>query len=171
MGRRPVKTSPLSIAKRFLGLREEPGAKSNPLVLAMLQRAAPWVKDDAVAWCGAFAGGVAWLLDLERPADHLALAARRWLAVGTPVLLEDAEPGFDVVILKRGDGQQPGPEVLDAPGHVGFYDGRHGDLRIWLVGGNQGDSVSRSSFDAGRVLGVRRLSPVVHVEEEEDAAT
>ena len=65
-------------------------------------------------------------------------------------------PGFDVVILRRGGGDQPGPEVLDAPGHVGFFAG-HEDPNVLLLGGNQGDSVSVAPFAAARILGVRRL--------------
>jgi len=41
------------------------------------------------------------------------LAGRSWLAVGRPVNLKEAEAGFDVVILKRDDGPQPGPDVIN----------------------------------------------------------
>jgi hypothetical protein len=84
-------------------------------------------------------------------------AARSWLDVGDPVILASAQPGSDVVILSRGAGKQPGPEVVNAPGHVGFYAGRDGD-NVLLLGGNQGNQVSIASFPASRVLGVRRLT-------------
>lgn len=64
--------------------------------------------------------------------------------------------GFDVVIMKRGKGIQPGPQVTDAPGHVGFYAGRDGDL-ISVLGGNQSDRVGLASYSVDSVLGIRRL--------------
>lgn len=146
--------SAYDIAQRFVGTKEVSGAASNPAVLAMLQLDGAWPKDDAVAWCSAFCNWIAWLLRLPR---SKSLAARSWLAVGTPVALEQAEPGFDVVILQRGAGAQPGPSVLDAPGHVGFFAAVEGK-EILVLGGNQSDQVSLARFPVSRVLGVRRLA-------------
>ena len=76
------------------------------------------------------------------------------LTVGTPIDVAAAEPGFDVVILNRGGVADP--TVIDAPGHVGFFDHRDGD-QVVVLGGNQGDRVSVAPFRAADVLGVRRL--------------
>ena len=142
------------IASRFLGLSEVAGTSSNPAVLAMLRLdAGSAIADDATPWCSAFVNYVCWLLRLPR---SKSLAARSWLEVGAAVDLDDARVGWDVVILSRGDGTQPGPEVTDAPGHVGLFSGRDGAW-IMLLGGNQGDKVSVARFDPARVLGVRRL--------------
>ncbi len=57
-------------------------------------------------------------------------------------------------------GHSPGAEVLEAPGHVGFFGGfvdRPSGRRIRILGGNQSDRVSLECYDVGRVLGVRRL--------------
>ncbi len=143
----------LELARRFVGVKETEGGKSTPLVLAMLQRVDPSVQDDSTAWCSAFVGFVAWLLGL--PESH-SLAARSWLQVGTPIALPDAQPG-DVVILTRGPAPQPGPDVLHAPGHVGFFDRFDGTF-VWLIGGNQGQSINMSGYPATRVLGIRRLT-------------
>lgn len=156
-----VKTTPLMIARRFLGMTEAPGALNNPAIVAMLQLTAQWAVQDSVPWCSGFVNFVAWILDLPR---SKSLAARSWLLVGEPITLEKAEPG-DVVVLKRGGGDQPGPEVLDAPGHVGFLvDHTGGMLRV--LGGNQSDSVTIDVFPASRLLGIRRLQvpslPGVH---------
>lgn len=70
--------------------------------------------------------------------------------------MEEAIPGFDVVIFKRGGGNQPGPDVINAPGHVGFYAGIQGK-DILVLGGNQNDTVSISGYAKSRLLGVRRL--------------
>lgn len=141
------------LAQRFVGVKEIAGTSSNPQVLAMLQLDNEWPKGDDVAWCSAFANYIAWLLRLPRSKN---LAARSWLQVGTPIPIEQAEPGNDVVIMRRGTGDQPGPEVINAPGHVGFFAGLEGD-RVLILGGNQGDSVSIASFLATNILGIRRL--------------
>lgn len=147
-------TTPYAIAERFVGTKETPGLASNPMVLAMLHLDATWPKGDDTPWCSAFLNFIAWLLRLPR---SKSLAARSWLAVGTPVPIEQAEPGFDVVVLQRGTGKQPGASVLNAPGHVGFFAGLEGK-DVLVLGGNQGDQVSIARFPVSRVLGVRRLA-------------
>lgn len=145
------------LAERFKNLREAPGAASNAQVLAMLRLDVATVAGDDVPWCSAFVNYVAWLLNLPR---SRSLAARSWLNVGTPIVLADAVRGFDIVILKRGLGPQPGPEVTSgAPGHVGFFDrlGTGADASVFVLGGNQGDAVTVARFPRSSVLGVRRL--------------
>lgn len=157
--------TPLDLARRYLGLKETEGHVGNPQILAMLRLDQRWPVGDETPWCSAFVNYIAFLLDLQR---SRSLAARSWLKVGTPVSLTSAvgdvhvphplaEPGYDVVILKRGSGNQPGPEVTDAAGHVGFFVGL-GPGRVELLGGNQSDLVSVASFPVERVLGVRRLA-------------
>ena len=148
-----IEITAFDLAQRFIGVKEISGAASNPQVLAMLQLDTGWPKSDDVAWCSAFANYIAWLLRLPR---SKSLSARSWLQVGTPVDITDAVPGFDVVILKRGTGGQPGPEVINAPGHVGFFAGL--EDKILLLGGNQGDAVNISRFPLANILGVRRLA-------------
>jgi uncharacterized protein (TIGR02594 family) len=142
------------VAQRFIGVHETPGVASDPLVLSMLRLEQPDAADDAIPWCSAFVNFVAWLLRLPR---SKSLAARSWLSVGLPIELSDAVPGFDVVILKRGAGEQPGADVLDFPGHVGFFAGAKGGT-VYVLGGNQGDAVSIEPFPTARILGVRRLA-------------
>jgi uncharacterized protein (TIGR02594 family) len=146
--------TPFKIAQRFIGLKEGPGALNEPLVLAMLRLDSKWVEKDETAWCSAFANFVCFLLELPR---SRSLAARSWLTVGSSVPLSDARPGYDVVVLKRGAGNQPGPDVLAAPGHVGFYAGQD-DANVLLLAGNQGDAVSIAPFPKARILGIRRLA-------------
>lgn len=140
------------LAERFVGIAEVPGTQSNPAILAMLQLDAAWPGDDSVPWCSAFANYIAWLLRLPR---SRSLRARSWLAIGQPIPLAVAKPGFDVVILNRGGPQDP--DVLEAPGHVGFFAGIDGP-RVFVLGGNQGDKVSVAGFLTSTVLGVRRLA-------------
>ena len=153
MPREPIQMTAFEMALRFVGTKEIAGAASDPQVLAMLRLDMDWPSDDAVPWCSAFTNYVCWLLRLPR---SKSLRARSWLTVGSVVALDDAEAGFDVVILQRGHGEQPGPDVIDAPGHVGFYGGVARDA-VMLLGGNQGDAVSLAPFPRTRLLGVRRL--------------
>jgi uncharacterized protein (TIGR02594 family) len=149
-----IEISAFDVAQRFVGLKEVSGSASNPQVLAMLRLDDVLVANDEVAWCSAFANYVAWLLRLPR---SKSLRARSWLGIGVPVSPEAAEAGFDVVILKRGGPTEPGPEVLDAPGHVGFFAGREPDSLL-VLGGNQKDAVNIQRFPAERLLGIRRLA-------------
>ena len=143
----------VDIAQRFLGMKEISGNMANPQIIAMLQLEDKSIQSDEVPWCSAFVNYIAWLLGLPR---SKSLSARSWLTVGTPITIDEAEVGFDVVIFRRGTGNQPGADVIDAPGHVGFYAGKEGNL-IVVLGGNQGDAVSEAKFKAENLLGIRRL--------------
>lgn len=141
-----------NVAQRFVGVKEVGGQVDNPQIMAMLKLDNDWPEADEVPWCSAFANYVCWLLRLPRSKN---LRARSWLTVGKGITLDEAEPG-DVIVLKRGKGPQPGPEVIEAPGHVGFYAGRFGKF-IEVLGGNQSDTVKVSRYPKDRLLGVRRL--------------
>jgi uncharacterized protein (TIGR02594 family) len=148
-------TTALEIAQRFIGETEVEGQADNPLILAMLQNVADWPEHDEVPWCSAFVYFVADLLGLPVPEKN-GLMSRSWLTVGSAVPLEKAEAGLDVVVLSRG-ANPPGPEVLDAPGHVGFLACVQGS-KVLLCGGNQGNAVSIAYYPQSRILGVRRLT-------------
>lgn len=140
------------IAQRFIGMKEVSGKVHNPQIVAMLQLDVSWPTADEVAWCSAFANYVAWLLRLPR---SKSLRARSWLLIGVPISIDDAVPGYDVVIFKRG-AVRPGPEVIGAPGHVAFFAGREPGF-VHALGGNQHDQVQVSRYNEADLLGVRRL--------------
>jgi len=148
-----VELTAYQLADRFTGIEEVPGSVDNPQVMAMLRLDQSWPEGDEVPWCSAFTNYVCWLLRLPR---SKSLRARSWLWCGWPVPLEAAAVGFDVVVLNRGPAPQPGPEVLEAPGHVGFYGGHEGS-EVLILGGNQSNRVSLARYPVSRVLGVRRL--------------
>jgi uncharacterized protein (TIGR02594 family) len=148
-----IEITAFELAQRFVGIKEVSGTASNSQILSMLQLDNRWIQDDETAWCSAFVNYVCWLLRLPR---SKSLTARSWLGVGRSILIGNAEVGFDVVILQRGDGVQPGPDVIQAPGHVGFYAG-YDQGSIQLLAGNQGNTVSVAGFALDRVLGIRRL--------------
>ena len=155
--------TPYNIARRFLGMAEVEGATNNPAIVAMLQLDATWAENDEVPWCSAFANACAWLAGFER---SKSLRARSWLRVGERVRLDNYARTGDVVILQRGGAGQPGPDVIKAPGHVGFFvewkrlrlEGSHAQIRV--LGGNQRNEVSIASYPTDRLLGIRRLRPV-----------
>lgn len=140
-----MKITAFDLAMRYVNAAEVPGASSNPAVLAMLRLDNVWPTGDDVPWCSAFVNWIAWNLHIPRSKK---LNAKSWLDVGTPIHLEDAVPGWDVVVLDRTDDP--------TAGHVGFF-ARLENGTVWLLGGNQGDRVCVASFSASRVAGVRRL--------------
>ena len=146
-------TTAFDIAQRFIGIKEVGGSVDNPQIMAMLKLDNDWPEADEVPWCSAFANYICWLLRLPR---SKSLRARSWLTVGSGVPLSEAQVG-DIVVLKRGKGDQPGPEVIEAPGHVGFYAGITGEL-IEVLGGNQSDTVKVSRYPKSKLLGIRRLT-------------
>ena len=150
----PISITAFEMAQRFVGIKEIPGPdNNNDQILKMLKLDDPGQSCDEVPWCSAFVNYIAWLLRLPR---SKSLSARSWLTIGFSVELADAEVGFDVVVLKRNGDNQPGPEVLAANGHVGFFAGTEGN-QILVLGGNQSNSVNVSPYPKSRLLGIRRL--------------
>lgn len=131
-------------ALSFAGIREVRGARANPVIVDMLRRLLPWAKSDETPWCSAFVNEVVYQCG---GTPILNAAARSWLKVGRH-MYKDWLPG-DIVILHRGN-----PKSWT--GHVGFYC-RHNSRYVWLLGGNQGNSVSIRAYRRSRILGVRRL--------------
>lgn len=150
----PIPMTPYTVALRFLGVKETPGHVHNPMIVAMMQVTDRSIRDDETPWCAGLVNYCAWVLGLKH---SRSLAARSWLGVGQPIDLEDARPGFDVVILSRGANPAPA-NVLSAPGHVGFFHAYKPETdSIELLGGNQGNEVCIASYPRSRLLGVRRL--------------
>ncbi len=143
----------LDIAMRLCGeVREVAGQKDHPAIVWAHQLCGLDAHDET-PWCSSFVNLVCWLCRLPR---SKSARARSWLRVGISVDDLDPEPG-DVVILSRGGGEQPGADVIDAPGHVGFFVGWEGNDHVRLLGGNQSDAVSIRLYKRTRILGIRRV--------------
>jgi uncharacterized protein (TIGR02594 family) len=140
------------VAQRFVGIEELDGNLDNPQLMAMLKLDNEWPENDEVPWCSAFVNYICWLMRLPRSKN---LRARSWLNVGVGISLADAVQG-DIVVLQRGRGDQPGPDVINAPGHVGFYAGISGEW-IEVLGGNQSNTVKVSRYPKSKLLSVRRI--------------
>ena len=133
------------------GVREVPGSTSNPRVLQYHNSTTLKATDDAVAWCAAFVG---WCLEQAGVTHTRSARARSYLAWGAKVSVVHPPIGA-VVILARGSGRQPGPETLDAQGHVGFFFGHGPPGELYLLGGNQSNAVCLERYSIHRVLGIR----------------
>ena len=146
------------LAQRFVGeIQERPGEAQHPLIQWWHSRCGlGFDAADEVPWCSSFVNGIAWELRLPR---SKSAAARSWLTIGSAVEIEAARAAYDIVVLKRGTGHQPGPEVTSgAPGHVGFFAGVESET-VLVLGGNQGNTVSIARFSTVHILGIRRLQP------------
>jgi hypothetical protein len=144
-----------TISRNCLGLAEIPGQKEHPAIRWAFDLAGlPSAHDDTEAWCGAWQALTAHLAG--DPIPKLPARARSWLTIGKVIGLSEAMEG-DTVILKRGEGPQPGPDVLDAQGHVGrLVSYQPVAFTVNVLAGNQGNKVSIDTFPAGRILGLRR---------------
>ncbi len=141
-------------AWRLLGEREVAGRRDNPDIVALYRDAGhPKIDNDEVAWCAAFAGAC---LVRAGVSGTRSLMARSYLKWG--VALSEGRLGA-VTVLTRG--------ANPAYGHVGFWIGETRS-RVILLGGNQGDAVSVSAFDRGRLLGFRW--PTENASQTSDAA-
>ena len=140
--------TPYDIARLHIGLKEMPGDKDHPDILAMYARVGHgWVEHDEVAWCAAFVGSC---LEQAGERSTRSLTARSYLDWGVPVELPDAQTG-DIVIFKRGNSSWQG--------HVGFLVETRG-ASIAVLGGNQKDAVSVSTYSREDLLGIRRAGDV-----------
>ena len=143
------------IASAFIGERERIGAEDNPWIRWCHSKTSGGESPDEIAWCSSAVNGCCHILNLPRSKSK---AARSWLAVGRRVPTQEARQGYDVVVLKRGPDPQPGADVMAAQGHVGLFSRwLDGGARVEILGGNQGNAMSRARFNADRILAVQRL--------------
>ena len=146
--------TPYQVAQRFIGIKEMPGHDMNTaMIMAFLQLDAQWPQDDEVPWCSGFVNWCHWFAKYPRTES---LRARSWLLLGTPTDLNQAEPG-DIVIFNRGGPQDP--DIIEAPGHVGFYMSSDQTF-IHTLGGNQSNQVKESVYPINDLLGIRQIDPL-----------
>lgn len=132
-------------ALRDAGLKEMPGAASEPRIRAAILAAASWLNpdDSRTAWCGCIRG--LWGLETGTgvPRDHFRAA--NWAEWGEPVPggLKNAKEG-DTIVMTRTGGN-----------HVCLFV-RQNATHVWCFGGNQSDAVNVTRFPKERVTHVRR---------------
>lgn len=99
-------------------------------------------KEDEVAWCSSF---VNWVVEQCGVIPTKSAAARSWLNWGKPI---PAPVRGCIVVLDRRSADNPNAA------HVGFFASEHAGL-IYLLGGNQDNTVKTAPYDKKRVLGYR----------------
>jgi uncharacterized protein (TIGR02594 family) len=130
----------MTVARKEIGQREKKGRGINSRIKHYYEKAGhPYVKDDDVPWCSAFANFV---MESSGIRGTHSLAARSWLTWGRKV---DPQIGA-IVVLKRGT------EAWQ--GHVGFITAVT-PTHVKVLGGNQGDMVCEKLFPKAAILGCR----------------
>ncbi len=133
-----------NVAAKYLGTKELPGRATNQKIKAWIKLAADWLDQDdsSTPWCGCFRGGIGIETATGVPKDHFR--ARSWLSWGSAVpTVRDAIKGDTVVLVRTGGF------------HVALFD-RAVPGGVYLLGGNQGDSVSIAKFPLAQIEGIRR---------------
>lgn len=133
----------LLAALQDYGLREVPGAASNPRILNMAREvgAAAYYTADAIPWCALALS--AWVRQAGFALPRDPLRALSWATWGNAAPKGTAMLG-DVLVMGRQGG-----------GHVTLYCGetKH---HFWGLGANQGNTVNIVLFPKARISHVRR---------------
>jgi uncharacterized protein (TIGR02594 family) len=135
----PVPAEPVWMreARRLVGVKEIPGAKSNPTIIAWAQKLGGWIasfyKDDATPWCGLFMAHIIGATLPKEPLPSNPLGALNWATFGRKL----TSPALGaLLVFKRNGG-----------GHITLYQGEN-DTHYRCLGGNQSDSVSDNDWIA-----------------------
>jgi uncharacterized protein (TIGR02594 family) len=150
-GRPPADAPPwalVAFAEMGRGVHEVAGAAANPRILEYFKATDlannPLANSDETPWCSAF---VNWCLHEAGIQGTRKANARSWLKWGQPT---NAPTYGTICVFWRSFPQS-------ANGHVGFYvDSRGAD--IWVLGGNQNNSVSIARYPRARLLSFRTPS-------------
>lgn len=138
----PLRHRLLDFALKFYGIQEIAGAEANPIIVEMF-KVAGGHQSDETAWCSAYVNYCCSQMGL--PYTGLP-NARSWLEIGRKV---DKADFMDIVVLWRG-------KKIGWKGHVGFYIGGSQDS-IFILGGNQENSVSIQAYPKRRLLNYIRV--------------
>jgi uncharacterized protein (TIGR02594 family) len=120
------------------------GIKSNENVLKYFHEMGfTYIDDDDTAWCAAFLNWILWKNNIKGTGK---LNARSFLEIGTETFTPEIG---DIVVLWR-------ISRLGVYGHCGIFVKRVGNI-IYILGGNQDNSVKIKGFSADQLLGYRRV--------------
>lgn len=132
----------VTVARSYVGLKELKGTQHNKIILGWLGRLKAWWAEDETPWCGTFVA--ACLVETGLPKAKAWYRALAWADYGVPV-----KPTLGAVLVFHRSGG----------GHVGFYMGES-NTNFYVLGGNQGDSVSYSWIAKNRLAASRWPSEV-----------
>lgn len=129
----------LEIAEREVGQHEVKGGE-NPRILEYHAATTFGAKEDEIPWCAAF---VCWCLEQSGTPSTKSAAAISYATWGTK--LREPREGCITVIRQKAKGADAATGSSSG-NHVAFFD-HIADGRIYLLGGNQSDSVKVSGFN------------------------
>ena len=130
----------LEIANSLVGEKEVSGTIDNPKIVEMFRLVGNVeIKDDETAWCAAFVGAC---LELSGYRSTRSVSARSYQGFGRS--LATPEKGCIAVFWRVSKSGRLG--------HVGFFDRADKDF-IYVLGGNQGNSVRVSAYPVKQLLG------------------
>lgn len=155
-GKDPVSTTPetenqtkdqydpekwMDIAQGEIGIKEYSGTtNNNPRILEYHSETSLNASNDETPWCSAF---VCWVMKQAGIQGTRSALARSWINWGYSL----NEPKFGaVVVVSRGNDP--------ALGHVGFVS-RFDANTVWILGGNQKNSVNVTAFKRSSVVSYR----------------
>lgn len=133
-------TQALSLAAKQLGMSE---TTQRQALQEYMSNGGVNLDPAVTAWCAAYVNATLQQAGYEGTGSNMARSFLEW---GEAV--EQPQRG-DLAVFSRGDPSGP-------YGHVGFFDGYNPDGSLRILGGNQGDAVSVSTYGADRLLGFRR---------------
>lgn len=132
-----------------LGILEVPGVQHHSRILEYHDHTTLHATTDEVPWCASAV--CAWLEESDYLSTRSA-RARSYLRWGQRLMT----PALGcIVIIKRGGGNQPGPEDIRAKGHVGLFVDMPTPHEMIVLGGNQSNQVCERTYRLERLLGFR----------------
>lgn len=136
----------LDVAKKYVGLKEVKGVKTEPTITNWLVKLGAWWRDDETPWCGVALA--AWLSEAGLAYPKKYFRALEWLNYGYPVAFP--KQGAIAVLSRKGGG------------HVGLVTGVDKlHLHVRILGGNQGNRVCEKWYPINTVVGFR-MPPYVY---------
>ncbi|OCJ63997.1 hypothetical protein A6U96_09340 [Agrobacterium tumefaciens] len=128
-------------ARRYIGVTEIPGPKSNPTIMSWAKRFGGWIAsyytDDDIPWCGLFIGHVIATTLPTEPMPANPLGALNWRRFG--IEMTDIAVGTILVFERKGGG------------HVGIYVGED-RTHYHVLGANQNNAVNITRIEKSRLV-------------------
>ena len=134
----------LTEARRYMGLHEIEGRRSNSTIIGFAKALGGWIarfyNDDDIPWCGLFVAHVISAVLPKEPLPNNPLGAINWRSFGNRL----TTPGNGAILVFHRIGG----------GHVGFHVGED-DGAYHVLGGNQSNSVSIARVAKARLVAIR----------------
>lgn len=131
-------------AQRCIGIKEDTGPRSNPLIIGWGKRLKIAYGNDEIPWCGLFVGHCVGAGLPGEPLPVNPLGARNWGRAGVACAVP--QPGAIMVFWRKSPNS--------GFGHVAFYVGEDANS-YHVLGGNQGDAVNVTRMARDRFIGAR----------------